>query len=561
MIDEDEALRPKHVAFNIEVDKSSGTVFGVLVAADGSSKLTRSVVDKALLKAGVFHWAKDSRKVNILVNNFNRQMPSRIAISMRKDASFDVVLSPDNMEAYIDVRPAQGGVNLTVEDLTGELVSNLVSSERIDLNSLNQVLAAAEEERITVAHGKPAIQGVDSQFKSLVAGHDYTAAVMAEDQYGSIDYWTGKTYVTVEPLAPIMERVPPRQGEDGVDIFGQILPSSPGSEISYAPNLKMPGTVFDTENPEVLLAEITGHPVFFRDGVRVDASLEFEKIDLTTGHVTFDGSVFVKGDVRVDMKINATGDVFIKGVVERAQVKAGNDITVLGGILGDSQIEIPEDGLPVYECVLEADGSIAAKYVNLASLSAGEDIIVKEYVFNSKLKSGNNVGIGQNGGKGKLVGGETHAVESVIAKTMGSEAYNITKIFLGSSKTILDALEKLNHIREQRANQARQLRELLPADDADNEDDSPIERSEDELNRIQKIEGTLLKLKDDMNEIDRRRKQTILGEDADPQPFISATSACFPNCYLNINGVRERVKTEHKAIAYVKKYSRIAVRL
>jgi len=548
---------PRNVAFSIEVDEETGTVFGILVASDERSKLTRPVVDEALSKAGVFHWAKEGRVINILISNFKRQKPCRHAIALRKHASFEVTLSPDNMEAYIDVVPAQGGTGLTVEDMNSELMANLVAAERIDQDALNAVMASPSAERFTVALGRAAVQGIDTQFVTLVAEHIYAEAEVVVDQYGSVDHLAGKIYVTVEPLAPIVERVAPKDGKDGFDVFGQVLTSKPGEQILWAD--KMPGTLFDENNPDILVSEITGHPVFFKDGARVDASLEFEKIDVTTGHVTFDGSVFIKGDVRAEMKVEATGDVFVKGVVERATVKAGSDITVAGGILGDINMEVPEDGLPVYECILEADGSIEAKYVNLAWLTAGDDISVREYVFNSKLKAGNNVAIGQNGGKGKLVGGETHAVESVIAKTLGSEAYNITKISLGSSKSIIDTLEKLDFIREQRANQAKKLRELLPPPESD--DDEPIERSDDELNKIQKIESTLLKLKDDMNEIDRRRKQAVLGEDADPQPFIGATSACYPNCYLNINGVRMRVTTEHRAIAYEKKYSKLVTKL
>ena len=556
MIDQDEPLRPKHVAFKIEVDKNTGTVFGILVAAEGPMKFTRSIVDQALLKAGVFHWAKDGRVINILINNFSRKKPCQLMIATRKNATFKVTLSSDNMAAYIDVDPAQGGVGLTVEDLTNELVANLVASDRIDIESLEEVTSAAEPEQFTVATGRLAVQGTDTQFKSLVEEHNYAPVEILEDKYGSIDHWTGKKYVTVLPQAPIMERTPPQLGIDGYDIFGQGLPSVPGKEIPWGK--KMRGTSFDPDNPEILISEVAGHPVFFRNGGRVDASLEFDNVDLTTGHITFDGSVFIKGDVRTDMEVNATGDIFVSGVVERARIKAGNNITVLGGVVGDSQVEVPDGGLPAYECFLEAFGSITAKYVNLAWLSAGDDIIVREYVFNSKLKSGDKVEIGQGGGKGRLVGGETHAVESVIVKTMGSEAYNITKVFLGSSKTILDSLDKLNFIREQRVSRERVLRGLLPPAEAEGGD--PIQYSEEELTRIQRIKVTLRKLKDDTNEIDRRRKQAILGDQDGPQPTISATSACFPNCYLNINGVRERVSTEHRAIAYVKKFSKIAVR-
>ena len=457
------------------------------------------------------------------------------------------------MTAYIDVVPAQGGVGLTTEILREILLTHRVANERIDLASLKAVIAASEPARVTVAIGRAAIKGVDSQFNSLVAEPVSAKAHEGEDPNDTVDYLAGKLYVTVKPQSPLMERIAPKAGKDGYDIFGQPILAVRGAAIPWAQ--KMPGTYFDKKNPNILVAKVAGHPVFLNDGGRIDATLVFDKVDISTGHVKFDGSVMVEGDVHPDMKVEATGDIFIKGVVERAQVKAGNNLIVDGGVFGDSSKELPEEGLPEYECILEAGGSIEAQFVNLAYLNAVKNINVREYVFNSNLKAGKRVAIGNRGGKGKLVGGETYAVESVTAKTLGSQAYNVTKITLGFSKSVTDLLQKLDFIRDQRVNQAKKLRELLPpTEPAGNE---KIERSEGELDRIQKIETTLSILKDALIEIDRRRKKALPQEHDYPRPFIRAKSASYPNCYLEINGASVRTKAEQKAITYEKKNGRI----
>jgi len=544
-----EQIRPKHLAFNLEVDEKSGTAFGVLLASEVRSKLKRAHIDKALSDASLLEWRIAGSIIDTLLDYYDQKVPCRLAIASRCDATFEVVLSEDHMAAYIDVVPAQGGVDLSVENLREGLSANLVAADLIDLASLKAVVAAPEARRITVAIGRAAMPGVDSQFISLVAQDSIQPSGEVRAINDSIDHLAGKSYVIVEPRTAIMERLPPKPGKDGYNIFSEALKSSPGIVIPWSKN--MTGTFFDKENPEIIYAHITGHPVIFEDGGRIDTSLEFDKIDITTGHVEFDGSVLIKGDVHPDMKVKATGNIFIKGIVERAQVKAGNNLIVDGGVLGDPNMDVPGIGLPEYDCVLEAGGSIEAQYINLAYLNAGKNITVKEYIFNSNLKAGKRVAVGNKGGKGRLVGGETHAVESVTAKTLGSQAYSVTKITLGYSKVVTDLFRKLDFIRDQRVNQAKKLRNLLPpAVPAGSEE---IARSKDELHKIRKIESSLLILQDALKEIDRRRRRATPQEHDHPTPFISAKSTSYPNCYLEINGASVRTKTEQQAIIYVKK--------
>jgi uncharacterized protein (DUF342 family) len=541
------------VTCNLEVNYDAGIVIANLVSAEGPSEFNLRVVREQLALAAVIHWAQDESAINDLLNKFNRAIPCQLIIAHKVDASFQVILASDNMKAYIHVKPPQGGGPIELEELVIELASSDVDLKRIDHEGLNKVIAALTPEKIVVASGKAAKPGLDTQFRVLVPEHN--PEVLEEDEYGIVDYLAGKVYVTVTADTPMMERLPPGPGQEGINIFGQIITAPSGKEIRYAQS--MPGTYLSSENPELLMAEVTGHPVFFDNGGRVDKTLEFNNIDLSTGHIKFDGSVFVKGDVRPWMKIEASGDVFIKGAVERARVTAGNDITVVGGVLGDTPGGIPEEGLPKFDCFLDADGSVEAKYINLASVQAKKDIIVKEYAFNSLLVAESDIALGQKGGKGKLVGGQARAGHSVTAKILGNEAYNATEILVGASTFNFELLKKLKFIRDQRIGQARQLRDLLEDIKAKNKVEKLGELA---LDRAKKIHQTLLCLQTDLIEIDRRMKLIHLASFNGKEPNVSATSACFPNCFITINGVRKQTQSEQKSVSYIKKHAEIIIK-
>jgi uncharacterized protein (DUF342 family) len=85
------------------------------------------------------------------------------------------------------------------------------------------------------------------------------------------------------------------------------------------------------------VASITGQPVLVNHGVVVEPTLTLAAVDMSTGHIQFEGSETVVGDVKAGMKIQAAGDVTIGGVVEAAEIRADGDITIKGGIIGHGE--------------------------------------------------------------------------------------------------------------------------------------------------------------------------------------------------------------------------------
>jgi len=83
--------------------------------------------------------------------------------------------------------------------------------------------------------------------------------------------------------------------------------------------------------------------------------------------------VDVARDVIHDMKVQASGDIFVGGTVEGGSLDAKGNISVKGGIIASSWVH--------------ADGNISARFVQASSLEAGAVIVLDDAALDAKLVS------------------------------------------------------------------------------------------------------------------------------------------------------------------------------
>ncbi len=155
-----------------------------------------------------------------------------------------------------------------------------------------------------------------------------------------------------------------------------------------------------------------------KDGVAVDDALSLDVVDVNTGHVNFEGSVVIKGDVEVGMKVTASGTVTVGGVVESATITAGADIIVQNGIIG-RQVAADSD----INCILVADGNIVAKFAQYATLCANQNLELTLHAMHCHTQVGQSIMISDaTKRKGTLAGGEHEVGEKVQAVIVGASA-------------------------------------------------------------------------------------------------------------------------------------------
>lgn len=295
-----------------------------------------------------------------------------IVIAEVRNASMLVTISDDGMLASISVTGAYGGRGVKGVEIIQALADasvikgiNKLALKKVFVTSSK--LAGGEIFIQPVAQGKEAINGKDAKFLPLV--EDVNKRVLAPQSVRGQDKRDmrdlGET-ITVSENDPVMRRQPATKGEPGFTVQGQILDPHPGTDAELVAGN---GTHISPTNPNLLLASISGMPVFRNKTIDVENAICLNNVSVATGHVKFKGNVVIKGDVEPGMKVRATGSVTVGGFIESADVQAQGNIEVGKGIIGHTETESDEKS-----CTVKSGGTIKASYAQYAELQAGEDI-------------------------------------------------------------------------------------------------------------------------------------------------------------------------------------------
>lgn len=380
--------------------------------------------------------------------------PFSLVIGERRDGEASVTVSSDKMTAYLTIIRPFGGQPVdrqqAIETLTGSGVVSGILAEEVDA-----AVALGHVEARPVARGKAPLPGIDAEFRSLVP--EIRERRPRVDEHGIADYRDLSQFVTVKAGDPLMQRIPPTAGVPGENVMGEIIPAMPGKDTSFAPGLK--GASVAPNDSNLLIAGIAGQPILVPNGVVVEPTLSVQNVDLSTGNLSFDGSVNIGVDVKAGMKIRATGDVIVCGTVETAEIEAGGDVTIKGGIIGQADVK-SHGGVQPSTAHIRSGGSVSARFIEHARVEAENCIVVEEVVKQSELTAINQVVVGKEGSKkGHIIGGVTRATLLVQVAVAGSPAGIDTRIEVGVNPLIhgrLDAVnQRLQKLEKEKAELAR----------------------------------------------------------------------------------------------------------
>jgi uncharacterized protein (DUF342 family) len=143
----------------------------------------------------------------------------------------------------------------------------------------------------------------------------------------------------------------------------------------------------------------------------------------------------------------------VGGTVEAAEIEAGGNIVIKGGVIGNS--ELGDGSAPAFGARIVAKGSVSVRFAENVSIEAGTDIIIEEYSMNNQLTALNQILVGKSGGKkGHIRGGTARAMILVKAASIGSSAGIRTNVHAGLNPHIYEQLNGLK--REIEANEKEQ---------------------------------------------------------------------------------------------------------
>jgi uncharacterized protein (DUF342 family) len=357
-------------------------------------------------------------------------------VADRKSATLHLEVTPDRLQANLVITAAFGGNNPSEKLILTYLKKQGIKSG-IKLKNIQEycsntgAFTPGAQTSIVVAKGAPAKSGIPCEFKWTVTPFQDRNLKPVEREDGTTDMYDLGEIETVSPGDVVMVRIPARKNDDGVNVYGEPIMSIAPPNIAFE---TAEGVEVSDENPNQLIATRSGVPMRARSVIRVDDILVLDSVDLTTGHIEFDGTVMIKGPVRDGLKVNVSGDIHVRDLVESATLKAGGNIVIKQGILGRKvETEGSVNLEDAYSSIVEAGGDIEARYIQYASVNVGGKIVVKDQLLNSFVKDCDELIVGgPTKRKAKLVGGYYNIRKSVSVGILGSESYVASDIVLGT---------------------------------------------------------------------------------------------------------------------------------
>ncbi|MGL4733748.1 MAG: DUF342 domain-containing protein, partial [Enterovibrio sp.] len=367
--------------------------------------------------------------------------PDLLLLAERRNASVAVTLDNEEMVAYLTVTGPYGGAQLNGSDLLLAL-GNAIIGRGIRKDMLRKLfshslkLKRGQRVEAPIAFGKSAIAGENAQLVYLVQDAKERVLRPQERGDGTVDMRDLGKLIMVEEGQLLATYQPATLGVNGYTVTGKVVEAKAGEEL---PLTLFPGSVFDASQQNIYAAR-SGLPVLHPNGVEVEEALVLDAVTVGTGHIEFNGSIVINGDIQPSMLVNATGSVTVGGIVESASIIAGKDVIILNGIVG-RQPEVENQ----YTATINAQGAVQLKFAQYAKIEAKGDIRIFGYAIHCFTRTDSNLlAVDRAGNHGTLTGG-THLVDGMVkAVVIGASSGVLTQIRLFAS--LSEFLEQKRHL-------------------------------------------------------------------------------------------------------------------
>jgi len=434
-----------------------------------------------LTEAGYGKWQLlDDSLVALIGQYIAGKSDFEIQIGECHDASFTLEIAPDAMQVWTNVVPACGG-KATIPDEIYLALGEAGVTFGIDQALVGTACEATEAAHLLVAAGTAAEDGENARFEMLIA--DVRDRVPQADEHGLIDFRELGAIPTVTAEQPLMRRIPPTTGTVGRNVRGVVLEPKPGRDASF--NEKLVGAYIDPADKNLLRAVFNGQPVHCGNGVTVEQVLHVRDVNMATGNITFDGTVDIEGEVLPGMKVHATGDILVAGVVDGAELIASGDVRVGGGIIAKAHVT--------------AGGSVAARFVESAKISAGTTIAIDDTALQSDLQANNQIVVGVKSlQRGRLAGGSARAMMLISTPILGAPTSGVTSLLLGVNPVLEAQYQDLLHTIEKRREDEQNLEKLVKHLEKKGDKTGMLERAKGSWQQSLQAWAKLLPERDDL---------------------------------------------------------------
>lgn len=429
------------VPLKFETDEDDEvTVYAVIVSVEEGVDFSEAWLNEQLVQQGYIglNVAKPTQKK--IAELIETNQPGKVMVGQKVDAQVEAVISSDELSASLRITAAKGGkvanTEVVIEALKDKGIDfKLVNKKRIvGLIAKSRIVEPGEVVEVIVAKGKKPEHGLDTQFECLL--DDITDRQPNQRDDGTLDYYDLGEILSIEEGSKLMRKYPPTTAKPGRSVTGQDLPARIGKVLNFK---TCKGATVRSSDPDLLVSSIKGQPIIVEKGVIVDSLYTVKNVNLHTGHIDYDGSLVVKGDVASGMNIKVTGDVQIFGTVENASIDAGGNVDIKLGAIGRAETLLKEEGMQI-----NCKGNLSVGFLESVDVNVNGDVLVKSRLSNCEVNAGHQVIVGnRQQDKSGIVGGHVLAGSLIRAEVLGSSGCAATHVEISCAAGLLEQYEKL----------------------------------------------------------------------------------------------------------------------
>jgi len=418
--------KDKSARMEVEIDEAGVSVYISVVAGRQGSSYSKVTLNELLSVADLTSMELITSAHKDIESLLKENKAGNIKIGERINSKIEVEVTPNLLSAKLKITSARGGRHADVHEVVAVLHSQSIEIHRVNKKHVVGLILKAKRNlfgdtiECVIAGGEPAIDGDDSHFKLLLDEITHREPNKRTD--GTLDYYDLGPITSVDEGTELMRRIPFTHGVDGVGVTGEVLNAKNGRDIKFK---KCKGASVSEMDDNLLIASVKGQPILLERGVEVDDVYQVENVDLHTGHVDYDGSVVIKGSVISGMRVKATGDIQIYGLVENALIESGGNVDIKLGAVGR---EDDEEG---NKMEIRCAGNLSANYLENIQATVQGDVLIKSRISNSFINAGNQVVVGNSyQEKSGIVGGKIVAGRIIRGEVLGSEGGTVTDLIV-----------------------------------------------------------------------------------------------------------------------------------
>lgn len=450
----------------------------------------------------------------------------------------ELTVSKDKLEVHAVIRSTAEGIQREKNELIAQLNEKLDELGVVFGRKSVDEWINEKAQPVLVASGRVPVRGTDAKITYIE--RPARKPVIRED--GSANYYEMNFVYSIEEGQWLGEKIDAQLGEDGVDVFGQLVPAPIGKNLELRYDEQ---SVYAEEEEEegktILRAKNSGTLEYINNRIRINQLLVVqEDVGPETGDINFAGAIKILGTIRAGYSVQAEGDISIEGkegVTNAKMIRStGGDIYIKGGVFGH------------HETLIEANGNIFLKHANNCTL-IGKKLHIGLYLLGSEVTA-NEVYVEQN--DGKIIGGVTEALFKVKCAVVGNAHERKTVIRVkgidrGKHEKNVQQLSAELKENYTLMNKIIEYQTLVTQ--------TSVKLSYDDRLRLEKMEDSLEKIEDEMTRINKEVQYSLAMLKVKEKPEVHIQNSVFPGTIIEVGPTTYRIDRETKGVFTTKQPS------